>query len=53
LYTRDWLDGFRHALPPRSLIVLATKHRWWPTREKRLARALLRAGHHVMLLPVR
>jgi hypothetical protein len=53
LYTRDWLDGFRKALPPRSLVFLATKHRWWPTREKRLARALLKAGHHVMLLPVR
>jgi len=50
VYTRDWLNGFRKVLGPRSLIVMATKSRWWPTREKRLARALTKAGHHVMLL---
>jgi hypothetical protein len=52
LYTRDWLEGFRRVLEPKSLVVLATKKRWWPTREARLARVLAKAGHHVMLLPV-
>jgi hypothetical protein len=52
VYTRDWLDGFRKVLGPRSVVVMATRNRWWPTREKRLARALSKAGHHVMLLPV-
>jgi hypothetical protein len=53
LYTRDWLEGYRRALGPRSLVIVAAKKRWWPTREGRLARALQKAGHHVMLLPVR
>jgi hypothetical protein len=52
LYTRDWLEGFKRVLEPGSLVVLATKRRWWPTREEKLARALIKAGHQVMLLPV-
>jgi hypothetical protein len=52
LYTRDWLDGFKRVLEPGSLVILASKKRWWPTREKRLARTLTGAGHQVMLLPV-
>jgi hypothetical protein len=52
LYTRDWLDGFQRVLDPQSLVVIATRKRWWPTREKRLACALAKAGHQVMLLPV-
>ena len=52
LYTRDWLDGFKRLLEPGSLVVLATKKRWWPTREEKLARTLTKAGHQVMLLPV-
>jgi hypothetical protein len=51
LYARDWLEAFRRLLGPRSLVVLATRKRWWPTRERKLARALTKAGHHVMLLP--
>jgi hypothetical protein len=52
LYTRDWLEGFKRVLEPRSLVILATKRRWWPTREDKLARTLSKAGHQVMLLPV-
>jgi hypothetical protein len=52
LYARDWLEGFKRALEPGSLVVLAAKRRWWPTREEKLARALTKAGHHVMLLPL-
>ena len=52
VYTRDWLESFRKVLEPDSLIILATKKRWWPTREVKLARALQKAGHHVMMLPV-
>jgi hypothetical protein len=52
VYTRDWLESFKKVLEPNSLIILASKKRWWPTREVKLARALKRAGHHVMLLPV-
>jgi hypothetical protein len=52
LYARDWLEAFRKALEPKSLVILATKKRWWPTRQDKLARALAKAGHQVMLLPV-
>ena len=52
LYTRDWLEGFRQVLEPGSLVILATGKRWWPTREHKLARALIKAGHQVMLLRV-
>src|SRR6185436_8310207 len=31
VYTRDWLDGFRKVLGPHSLVVMATRNRWWPT----------------------
>lgn len=52
VYTRDWLEGFKQVLEPGSLIVIATKKRWWRTREEKLARALMNAGHQVMVLPV-
>jgi hypothetical protein len=52
LYTRDWLEGFRRVLEPGSLVVVATRKRWWRTREEKLARSLTKAGHQVMLLPV-
>jgi hypothetical protein len=52
LYTRDWLEGFRRGLEPGSLVIVATKKHWWPTREEKLAWELLAAGHQVMLLPI-
>jgi hypothetical protein len=52
VYTRDWLESFEKVLAPGSLVILATKKRWWPTREVKLARTLMKAGHQVMLLPV-
>jgi hypothetical protein len=52
IYTRDWLEGFKKVLEPGSLVVIATKKRWWGTREDKLARTLMKAGHQVLLLPV-
>jgi hypothetical protein len=52
VYTRDWVEGFRKVMEPGSLVILATKKRWWRTREEKLARTLMNAGHDVMLLPV-
>ena len=37
-----------NVLAPRSLVVVGGRKRWWPTREKRLARWLRRAGHEVI-----
>ena len=50
VYARDRLEGYRQALAEASLVILATKKRWWRTREQKLARSLQKAGHHVMLL---
>ena len=52
LYTRDRLETFNKLLEPKSLVILATQTRWWPTCQQKLARALTKTGHHVMLLPV-
>jgi hypothetical protein len=52
LYTRDWLEAFRHVLEPHSIIILAAKKRWWRTREEKLAQTLLNAGHDVLLVHV-
>jgi len=50
VYARDRLEGYRQALAPASLVILATRKHWWRTREQKLARSLQKAGHHVMLL---
>ncbi len=52
LYTRDRLEAFKRVLEPGSLVILGTKKRRWPNRERKLARSLLKAGHQVMLLPM-
>lgn len=47
---RDRDAGFRSALRPASVVLLASARRWWHTREEKLARDLTRQGHHVSLL---
>jgi len=53
LYARDWLQAFRETMELKSLVILATATTWWPTREKKLARTLAKAGYQVMVLTVR
>jgi len=48
---RDRETGFSSALAPDSLVLVATKRRWWRTAEEKLARSLARAGHSVALIP--
>jgi len=45
---RDPFEALASVLSPSSLVVLAGPKRWWPTREKSLARKLRRAGHEVV-----
>jgi hypothetical protein len=52
VFTREPDAGREQILPAHSLVVLATKKRWWPTAEVKLAQALARAGHSVALLGV-
>jgi len=52
VFARDPDLGCRQVLMQNSLVVMATRKRWWPTAEVKLARALARAGHSVALLGV-
>ena len=52
VFARERDEVREQILPPHSLVVLATKKRWWPTAEVKLARVLARAGHSVALLGV-
>jgi hypothetical protein len=45
---RDQFETLAGVLSPGSLVVLAGRKRWWPTREKSLARKLRGAGHEVV-----
>jgi len=45
-------DGFRHALPTESTVLVGTHRHWWRTCEERLARMLAAAGHKVALVHV-
>jgi hypothetical protein len=40
----------RELFPPHSVIVIAGKKRWWPTKEQRWASWLRRAGHEVIFV---
>ena len=48
IYARDWELGLRRALAPGSLVLMAMKRSWWPTKDKRLAARLRQLGHQVM-----
>ena len=40
----------RELFPPHSVIVLAGRKRWWPTKEERWARLLREEGHEVIFV---
>jgi hypothetical protein len=46
---RDRLETMDSVLEPGSIVVLGSRNRPWPTSEDRLARALRRSGHLVIL----
>jgi hypothetical protein len=49
---RNREEAFHRAISPGSLVVLATKKRWWITPQAKLAGLLARAGHSVALLEI-
>lgn len=46
---RDRDEAIRRALQPDSLVLIGTQSRWWPFRERRLARLLRHDGHTVFM----
>ena len=48
IYARDWEQGFKRVLAPGSLVLMAMKRSWWPTKDKRLAARLRKLGHQVI-----
>jgi len=46
---RDLTETIRQVLKPDSVVIVGGRKRWWPTREQRLAAALRRDGHRVIL----
>lgn len=51
--TRDFEDGLEGVLGDDSVVILAARKRPWTTRNERLASALRRAGHKVILVDSR
>jgi len=49
---RYWDDGFRYAMKPASTVLVGTRSRLWRTHEEKLAQALAREGHQVILLHI-
>jgi len=50
-FARDFEDGLRGALNEDSVVLLATKRRFWKTATERLAASLRRSGFQVVLVP--
>ena len=46
---RDLTETIRQVLKPDSVVIVGGPKHWWPTREHRLAAALRRDGHRVIL----
>jgi hypothetical protein len=48
---RDEWQMLHKVLAPKSVVILGGRRsRWWPGAESRLAKKLIRAGHHVLLV---
>jgi len=52
IIARDRELALDRGIAPGSLVVLATRKRWWPTAQTKLARLLARTGHSVALLEI-
>ena len=50
-FCRDPLPMIKSALRPHSLLVIGARSRWFLSRSRRLARALRRCGHDVVVTP--
>jgi hypothetical protein len=49
-FARDDREALAHLLDADSVVVIASRRRWWRTREERLARWLIHRGFHVAVV---
>src|ERR1019366_6334285 len=47
---RDQVETLLQVLSPNSLVVISGRKHWWPTAERRMARALRSKGHRVVFI---
>ena len=47
---RNQADTLLQVLSPNSLVVIGGRKHWWPTAERRMARALRSKGHRVVFI---
>ena|SRR5579862_8893136 len=47
---RDRIETLGHVLRPNSLVVISGREHWWPTAERRMAKALRSKGHRVVFV---
>ena len=48
VFARDWEDGFRRTLRPRSVVLIPIQKSWWRSHDKRMAERLRKQGHQVI-----
>jgi hypothetical protein len=48
ILARDWEEGFRRALRPRSVVLIPIQKSWWRSHDKRMAERLRKHGHQVI-----
>jgi hypothetical protein len=48
VFARDWEEGFRRALRPRSVVLIPIQKSWWRSHDKRMAERLRKHGHRVI-----
>jgi len=47
---RDQTEALLQVLRPNSLVVICGREHWWPTAERRMAKALRSKGHRVVFV---
>ena len=47
---RDRIEALVRVLRPNSLVVISGREHWWPTAERRMAKALRSKGHRVVFV---
>jgi hypothetical protein len=48
VFARDWEEGFRRSLHPRSVVLIPIRKSWWRSNDKSMAERLRKHGHKVI-----